>query len=222
MVSCASTDENIKPNEIGKDGEVSDVHDRKIYLETQDIVLEDGNALLPVRVKCVDGYESVVIQFGDDYKAFKCEKGRVNYTHKFPISELKKSRDKKKDHVIRVRAFHSDKKDTTLAQLLVIVSYKDYQTKLVINQNLLTIDRMDGTFSDLSAHGQCMEGTNIEIEVYDDWRGISLEEQNIPCSEAGFAFFTRKPGVVKKGMRLLIRQKRGDKAVASYEVVLFN
>lgn len=222
FVSCSSTEEKETQTEIGKSAEASDVNDRKIYLETQDIVLEDGNAILPLRVRCVEGYESVVIQFGDNYKAFKCDKGRVNYTHKFPISELKKSRDKKKDHVVRVRAFHTDKKDTTLAQLLVIVSYKDYQTKLVINQNLLTIDRMEGTFSDLGAHGQCVEGSHIEIEVYDDWRGISLEEQNLPCSEAGFAFFTRKPGVVKKGMRLLIRQKRGDKAVASYEVVLFN
>jgi hypothetical protein len=222
FVSCASTSDKTSKSEIGKSADASDVNDRKIYLETRDIVLEDGTATLPLSVKCVEGFESVVVQFGDNYKAFKCDKGRVNYNHKFPISELKQSRDKKKDHVVRIRAFHADKKDTTLAQLLVIVSYKDYQTKLVINQNLLTIDRMEGTFSDLGAHGQCVEGSNIEIEVYDDWRGISLEEQNLPCSEAGFAFFTRKPGVVKKGMRLLIRQKRGDKAVASYEVVLFN
>lgn len=220
LVSCSST-QDPKPNEIGKDGEAS-TNDRKIYLETQDIVLEDGNASLPIRIRCVDGFDSVVIQFGDNYKAFKCEGGRVNYTHKFPISDLKKSRDAKKDHVVRIRAFHADKKDKTLAQLLVIVSYKDYQTKLVINQNLLTIDRMDGIFSDLSAHGQCVEDSKVDIEVYDDFRGVSLEEQSIPCSEAGFAFFTRKPGTVKKGMRLLIRQKRGEKAVASYEVVLFN
>lgn len=222
LASCSST--TTAPgvtNEIGVNAEQS-VNDRKIYLETQDIVLSEGEATLPVRIRCVDGQETVVIQFASDYKAFKCENGRVSYNHKFPMSDLKKSRDKKKDHVIRIRAFHSDSKDKTLAQLLVIVSYKDYQTKLVINQNLLTIDRMDGTFSDLSAHGQCVEGSNVEIEVYDDWRGVSLEEETIPCAETGFAYFSRKPGAVKKGMRLLIRQKKGDRAVASYEVVLFN
>lgn len=221
LVSCSSTSDAPATNEIGKDAEASQ-NDRKIYLETQDVVLEEGNAILPIHVRCVDGFETVVLQFGDSYKALKCDRGRVNYTHKFPISELKKSRDKKKDHVVRVRAFHADKKDKTLAQLLVIISYKDYQTKLVINQNVLTIDRMDGIFSDLSAHGQCVEDSKVDIEVYDDFRGVSLEETSIPCSEAGFAFFTRKPGTVKKGMRLLIRQKRGEKAVASYEVVLFN
>lgn len=222
LASCSSTSDSATPvNDIGVDAEQS-ANDRKIHLETQDIVLSDGTATLPVRIRCIDGQETVVIQFGSDYKALKCESGRVNYMHKFPISELKKSRDKKKDHVVRIRAFHSDSKDKTLAQLLVIVSYKDYQTKLVINQNILTIDRMDGIFSDLSAHGQCVQDSNVEIEVYDDWRGVSLEEETIPCSETGFAYFSRKPGTVKKGMRLLIRQKKGDRAVASYEVVLFN
>ncbi len=222
FVSCSSTPDEAAPaSEIGVSAEQS-ANDKKIYLETQDIVLSDSDATLPVRVRCVEGQDTVVIQFGTDYKGFKCEAGRVNYMHKFPMSELRKSREKKKDHVVRIRAFHSDSKDKTLAQLLVIVSYKDYQTKLVVNQNLLTIDRMDGTFSDLSAHGQCVENSNVEIEVYDDWRGVSLEEETIPCSETGFAYFSRKPGAVKKGMRLLIRQKRGDRAVASYEVVLFN
>lgn len=222
FLACSSTNQDSAASDgIGTNAEQS-ANDRKIYLETQDIVLAENQATLPVRVRCVEGQETVVIQFANDYKAFKCEAGRVNYMHKFPMSELKKSRDKKKDHVVRIRAFHSDSKDKTLAQLLVVVSYKDYQTKLVINQNLLSIDRMEGIFSDLSAHGQCVDGSSVEIEVYDEWRGVSLEEETLPCAETGFAFFSRKPGVVKKGMRLLIRQKKGDRAVASYEVVLFN
>lgn len=220
VVSCSSTskdDEDSSPTSAE-----ASANDRKIAIDIEDIILADGEATLPIRARCIEGNSSIVIQIGDSYKAFKCENNRVSYNYKFPISELKKSRDKKKDHVIRVRSFHAETKDKTLAQLLAVVSYKDYQTKLVINQNVLTIDRMDGLFSDLSAHGQCVEGSNVEIEVYDDWRGVSLEEETKPCSEAGFAFFSRKPGAVKKGMRLLIRQKKGDKAVASYEVVLFN
>lgn len=218
LAACSSS----KKASDDMDSAQASAKDRKIYLETDDVVIDGQTATLPIRLRCIDGKESVVIQIGDSYKAFKCEEGRVSYNYKFPVSDLKKQREKKKDYVVRVRSFHSDDKDKTLSQLLAIISYKDYQTKLIINQNMLTIEGMEGIFSDLSSHGQCVQGSNVEVEVYDDWRGVSLEEENIPCGEAGFAFFSRKPGAVKKGMRLLIRQKKGDRAVASYEVVLFN
>jgi hypothetical protein len=218
LSACSST---TKTTEAPPDAEVS-TNDKKIYIETEDIILDGNNATLPIQVRCISGKESVVIQIGDSYKAFKCGIGTVNYNYKFPVSELKKKRDKKKDYIVRIRSFHGDDKDKTLSQALVIVSYKDYQTKLVINQNVLTIEGMDGMFSDLSAHGQCVQGSTVDVEVYDDWRGVSLEEESMPCGETGFAYFSRKPGAVKKGMRLLIRQKKGKRAIASYEVVLFN
>lgn len=196
--------------------------DRKITLDVEDLVLDDGMAVLPIKITCIPGQESVALETKGENQFLKCEAGKVQYTHKFPISDLKASRAAKKDHVIRLRSYKSDEKDKTMAQTLVVVSYKDYQTKLVIHQNLLTINGMDGIFSDLSAHGQCIEDSNIEVEVFDEGRGVSLEDAELPCGEAGFHFFTRKPGVVKKGMRLLIRQKKGDKAVASYEVKLFS
>lgn len=218
-VSCSSM--NVNQDESIAEG-AGAAKDRKIVLEASDIVIEDGMVSLPLNLKCIEGQESVVLQIGDFYKAFKCSAGLVNYTYKFPVAELKKNRDKKKDYVVRVRAYRSDAKEKTLAQLLAVISYKDYQTKLIINQNLLTIEGMEGIFSDLSAHGQCASGSAVEIEVFDDFRGVSLEESNQECSDTGFAFFSRKPGVVKKGMRLLIRQIKNEKAVASYEVVLFN
>ena len=219
-VSCSSLNKSDKES----DSQSSAVGHKelKIVLEASDIVIEDGVVSMPLSLKCIEGQESVVLQIGDFYKALKCSVGLVNYTHKFPVSELKKNREKKKDYVIRVRAYKSDAKETTLAQLLAVVSYKDYQTKLIINQNLLTLDGLEGVFSDLSAHGQCVSGSLVEMEVFDDVRGLSLEESQQDCSEAGFTFFSRKPGVIKKGMRLLIRQMKRERAVASYEVVLFN
>jgi hypothetical protein len=49
-----------------------------------------------------------------------------------------------------------------------------------------------------------------------------MEEEKLECSETGFSWFSRRPGAMKKGMRLLIRQVKGEKPVSSYEVVLFN
>lgn len=196
--------------------------DRKIAVETEDVQVEKGTISLPIKVRCIEGYKTAVLQIGDMYKAFQCGTGLFSYIHKFPVDVLKENRKKRKDYVLRIRAFHEEQKDRTLGQLLVIISYKDFQSKLVIAQSLVTIDSMDGVFSDLAAHGQCMQGGQMEIEIYDDWRGVSLEEETIPCSETGFAYFSRRPGLMKKGMRLLIRQTKNEKPLSSYEVVLFN
>lgn len=163
------------------------------------------------------------LQIGDLYKTFECGKQQsFEYVHSFPKELMKENRLKKKNYVLRVRAFHEDKKDQTLTQSLVIISYKDYQAKLEVHQGIVAMKNMDGVFSDLLAHGQCSEGSTVELEVFDDVRGVSLEEDSIPCSETGFSFATRRPGTMKKGMRLLIRQMKGEKALSSYEVVLFN
>ena len=135
---------------------------------------------------------------------------------------MKERREKKKDYVLRARVYHDGKKERTLTQILIVVSYKDHQAKLEVHQGMAAMKNMDGTFSDLLAHGQCSEGSTMEFEVFDDSRGISLEEDSVPCGETGFSFATRRHGKMKKGMRLLIRQIRNEKAISSYEVVLFN
>ncbi len=196
--------------------------DKKITIETGDVIVEPQELQIPIRVKCLEGNKNAILQIGDMYKAFPCEQGVFNYTHKLATSVLKENRVKRKDYVLRVRAFHEDKKSQTLSQLLVILSYKDFQSKLVINQSLVSIENMEGLFSDLTAHGQCAKDTNVEIEIFDDWRGVSMEEEKLECTDTGFVYFTRRPGAMKKGMRLLIRQVKGDKPIASYEVVLFN
>jgi len=196
--------------------------DRKISIETSDVVVDDKELQVPIKVRCIEGYKTAVLQIGDMYKAFPCENGGFSYTHKFSTDVLKENRKKRKDYVLRIRAFHEEKKDQTLSQLLVILSYKDFQSKLVINQALVTMENMDGIFSDLMAHGQCAKDSTVEVEIFDDWRGVSMEEESLACSETGFAYFSRRPGAMKKGMRLLIRQLKGDKPLASYEVVLFN
>jgi len=217
LSSCAQGSKKTapEPNEVAP-------QDRKISIETSDVQVEENELSVPIKVRCIPGFKTAVLQIGDLYKAFQCENNSFSYIHKFPTDVLKDNRKKKKDYVLRIRAFHEEKKDQTLSQLLIIVSYKDYQSKLVINQSLVTVENMDGTFSDLSAHGQCAQGTQIEVEIFDDWRGVSMEEESLACSETGFAYFTRRPGTMKKGMRLLIRQLKGEKPVASYEVVLFN
>jgi len=196
--------------------------DHKISIETSDVVVEEKELQVPMRVRCLDGYKTAVLQIGDMYKAFSCDKGAFTYTHKFSTDVLKENRQKRKDYILRIRAFHEEKKEQTLSQLLVILSYKDFQSKLVINQSLVTIEKMDGIFSDLMAHGQCAKDSTVEVEIFDDWRGVSMEEEKLECTDTGFAYFSRRPGAMKKGMRLLIRQVKGEKPIASYEVVLFN
>lgn len=196
--------------------------DRKISIETSDVIVDAKELQVPIKVRCLDGYKSAVIQIGDMYKAFPCENGSFNYTHKFSTDVLKENRKKKKDYILRIRAFHEDKKNQTLSQLLVILSYKDFQSKLVINQSLVTIENMEGIFSDLTARGQCGNDSTVEVEIFDDWRGVSMEEEKFECTDTGFAYFSRRPGTMKKGMRLLIRQMKAEKPIASYEVVLFN
>lgn len=210
IFSCASTRKS-NSNEL------------KISIQTGDVFVDAGQVQIPLKVTCIDGYKSAVLQIGDMYKTFDCgAEKRFEYIHMIPKEQMKENREKKKDYILRVRAFHEEKKEKTLSQSLVIVSYKDFQGKLEVNQALVTMKDMDGVFSDLVAHGQCVEGSTVELEVFDDWRGVSLEEDSIPCGETGFTFSTRRPGGMKKGMRLLIRQLKNDKAVASYEVVLFN
>lgn len=196
--------------------------DRKVSIETSDVIVEEKELSVPMKVRCLEGRQAAVLQIGDMYKSFPCVDGGFSYTYKFSTEVLKENRKKRKDYVLRIRAFHEDKKDQTLSQLLVILSYRDYQSKLVISQSLVTLENMDGIFSDLSAHGQCTEGSNVEVEIFDDWRGVSMEEETIACSETGFAYFSRRPGAMKKGMRLLIRQIKNEKPLSSYEVVLFN
>lgn len=195
----------------------------KIVIDVGDVLVEGANIQIPLKVSCIEGYNSAALQIGDFYKTFECGKEQeFNYVHTFPKDLMKENRQKKKNYVLRVRAFHENKKEQTLTQSLVIISYKDYQSKLEVHQGIVTMKNMDGVFSDLLAHGQCSEGSVVELEVFDDARGVSLEEDSIPCGETGFSFATRRPGTMKKGMRLLIRQMKGEKAVSSYEVVLFN
>ncbi len=195
----------------------------KITIETKAVIIDGGQLQVPLKITCIEGYKSAVLQIGDMYKTFECgPTQQFEYIHTITKEQMKENRSKKKDYVLRTRVFHEEKKDKTLTQSLVILSHKDFQGKLEVNQGLITMKNMDGVFSDLVAHGQCSEGSTVELEVFDDWRGVSLEEDSIPCGETGFTFATRRPGVMKKGMRLLIRQIKNEKAIASYEVVLFN
>ncbi len=197
--------------------------ERKIVVQTGDVVIEGANLQIPLTISCIEGYKALVIQVGDELKTLPCdENGKVAYVHLLSKEAMKEKREKKKDYVFRGRIYHEEDKKKTLAQALVIVSYRDFQAKLEINQTMTTIKNLDGIFSDVYAHGQCAEGSTMEIEVFDDGRGLSLEEETMPCAETGFSFSSRRPGSVKKGMRLLIRQIKNDKALSSYEVVLFN
>lgn len=211
-INCSSPQKNTTSSE-----------ELKIVIDAGDVIVEGPHIQIPLKISCVEGYKSAVVQIGDMYKTFECGKtGKFEYIHMFPKEQMKENREKKKDYVLRIRVFHEEKKDKTLTQSLVIVSYKDFQAKLEVNQGIMMMKNMDGVFSDLEAHGQCVEGSTVELEVFDDFRGVSLEEDTIPCGETGFSFATRKPGVMKKGMRLLIRQMKNEKAISSYEVVLFN
>ena len=197
--------------------------ERKIVVQTGDVVIDGANLQIPLTISCIEGYESVVVQVNDILKSMPCdENGRVAYMHLLPKEAMKEKREKKKDYVFRGRIYHEKDKKKTLTQTLLILSYRDFQAKLEINQTMTTIKNLDGVFSDVYAHGQCAEGSTIEVEVFDDSRGLSLEEETLPCSETGFSFSSRRPGGVKKGMRLLIRQIKNEKALSSYEVVLFN
>ena len=197
--------------------------ERKIDIQTGDVVIDGDNLQIPLTITCIEGFKTVSLQVADVVKTLTCDaSGKVAYTHLLPKEKMKENREKKKDYVFRGRVYHEEDKKKTLAQALVIVSYRDFQAKLEINQAMTTIKNLDGVFSDVYAHGQCAEGSKIEIEVFDDGRGLSLEEESMPCSETGFSFSSRRPGGVKKGMRLLIRQIKDDKALSSYEVVLFN
>lgn len=196
--------------------------EQKFQIESGDVQVEESELKVPIKAKCIAGYANAVIQIGDLYKAIECKNGGFSYIHSFPTSTLKENRAKKKDYVLRIRGFHEEKKNDTLAQSLVVISYKDFQSKLVINQSLTTLENQEGLFSDLGVFGQCAQGSTVEVEIFDDWRGVSLEEETLPCTEAGFAYFSRRPGQMKKGMRLLLREMRNEKPMASYEVVLFN
>jgi hypothetical protein len=210
-VSCVSNSKKIDSDEL------------RISIATGDVLVEGSQIQVPMKISCIEGYKSAVLQIGDMYKTFECtEKRQFEYIHLFPKEQMKENREKKKDYVLRVRAFHEESKEKTLTQSLVIISHKDFQAKLEVNQGLVTMKDMDGIFSDLVAHGQCAEGSTVEFEIFDDWRGVSLEEDSVACSETGFTFATRRPGKMKKGMRLLIRQMKNEKAISSYEVVLFN
>lgn len=210
-VSCSSTDKKEKSDEM------------KIVIRASDVVVEGGQVQIPLLVSCIEGFKAATLQIGEMTQSFACtEKSQFEYTHSFSKELMKENREKKKDYVLRVRSFHEESKDKTLTQSLLIISHKDFQTKLEVNQSLVTIKNMDGVFSDLVAHGQCVEGSTVELEIFDDLRGVSMEEDSVACGETGFNFATRRPGRMKKGMRLLIRQMKNDKAISSYEVVLFN
>lgn len=197
--------------------------EKRIAIETKAVIVDGGQLQVPLKITCIEGYKTAVLQVGDIQKNFECGPQRqFEYIHTITKEQMKENRAKKKDYVMRTRVYHEDAKDKTLTQSLVILSHKDFQGKLEVNQGLVTMKNMDGVFSDLVAHGQCSEGSTVELEVFDDWRGVSLEEDTIPCGETGFTFATRRPGVMKKGMRLLIRQIKNGKATASYEVVLFS
>lgn len=196
--------------------------DKKILIEVSDVQVGEKELQIPLKVRCIPGFASATLQIGDFYKAFACDNGGFQYTHLLPTATLKENRKKKKDYVLRIRGFHEEKKGETLTQSLVVISNKDFQSKLVINQSLVTMEKMDGVFSDLNAYGQCKTGSTVEVEIFDDWRGVSLEEETIACSETGFAYNSRRPGTMKRGMRLLIREMKGEKPIASFEVVLFN
>ena len=209
--ACSSTAKKNSPEEL------------KILIDTKAVVVEESQLQLPLKVTCIEGYKTAVLQIGDVYKNFECGQSRqFEYVHLITKEEMKENRLKKKDYVLRTRVFHEEQKSKTLSQSLVILSNKDFQSKLEVNQAIVTMKNMDGIFSDLTAHGQCSEGSTVELEVFDDWRGVSLEEDSQPCGETGFTFGTRRPGVMKKGMRLLIRQMKDEKPISSYEVVLFN
>jgi hypothetical protein len=211
MVYCSSSTKKVESNE------------KKILIETGDIIVDGANLQIPLTITCVENFKTVTIQVGEHVKSLTCgENGKVAYVHLLPKETMKEKREKRKDYVFRGRVFHEEDKKKTLAQTLVILSYRDFQAKLEINQNMTTMKNLDGVFSDVHAHGQCADGSTVEIEIFDDGRGISLEEESMQCSETGFSFASRRPGGVKKGMRLLIRQIKNDKALASYEVVLFN
>ncbi len=200
-----------------------DSDELKIIVDVGDVQVDGTMIQIPMNVKCVEGAKTTTLQIGELTKTFPCgETQSFEYMHSFPKEEMKERRAKKSNYVLRARFFHEEKKDKTLTQVLVVVSYKDYQAKLEVHQGMTSMKNMDGTFSDLLAHGQCSEGSTVELEVFDDARGVSLEEDSTPCSETGFSFATRRPGKMKKGMRLLIRQIKDEKAIASYEVVLFN
>lgn len=214
LTACSSSDKD-PANE-------APAQENKIVIETGDIEIDGDNLSVPIKGRCIKGYSNVVLQIGDFYKAFECKNGGFNFTHTFPKAALKENRSKKKDYVLRIRSFHEEKKAETLAQSLVVISYKDFQAKLVINQNLTTLVGKEGHFSDLSLFGQCAQNSVIEVEIFDDWRGVSMEEEKLNCTETGFVYFSRRPGAMKKGMRLLLREMRNEKPLASYEVVLFN
>jgi hypothetical protein len=201
----------------------ANLDERKIVVESGDVVIDGANLQIPFTISCIEGFKTVTVQVGDETKMLDCDtNGKVAYVHLFPKEKMKENREKKKDYVFRGRIFHPEDKKKTLTQSLVIVSHRDFQAKLEINQTMTTMNNMDGVFSDVYAHGQCAEGSTMEIEIFDDARGVSLEEETLACSETGFSFSSRRPGGVKKGMRLLIRQIKNDKALSSYEVVLFN
>jgi hypothetical protein len=204
----------------GKDAGLS--KDKKIIIEAMDVQIDGPNLKIPIKVRCIEGYTSATLQIGDVYKTLVCENGGFNYMHSIPTKALRGNRSKKKDYVLRIRGFHEEKKSETLTQSLIIISNKDFQSKLVINQSLVMIEKMGGIFSDLHAYGQCKSGSTVEVEIFDDWRGVSLEEESIPCSETGFNYVSRRPGTMKKGMRLLIREMKGKRPVSSFEVLLFN
>lgn len=212
LISCSSS----KKKEVAKD--------IKVEIRTDDVMVSGGIIKIPIAVKCIPGNKEAVLQLGNFYKTFPCEEeaGGFKFVHEFPSSKLKKNREKRKDYVLRIRAYHPDKKKETLSQSLVVISYKDYQSKLVINQSILQMKDMEGVFSDLMVYGQCRQGSRIEVEVFDDWRGVSLEEEVLNCGEAGFNYYTRRPGQMRKGTRLLIREMIEKKPLASYEVVLFH
>lgn len=196
--------------------------DKKIIIDIMDVQVDGVDLKIPIKVRCIEGYTSATLQIGDLYKTLVCENGGFNYMHILPMKTLKDSRLKKKDYVLRVRGFHEEKKSETLTQSLVIISNKDFQSKLVVNQSLVNVYQMEGIFSDLTAYGQCKTGSTMEIEIFDDIRGVSLEEETIPCADTGFNYSSRRPGKMKIGMRLLIREMKGEKPISSSEVHLFN
>lgn len=196
--------------------------EKKIQIDVMDVQVEEKSLNIPLRVRCIDGYKSGVLQIGDVYKTINCEAGSFGFVHTIPLQTLKDNRKKKKDYVLRIRAFHEEKKSETLSQSLVILSNKDFQARLVINQSIADVPELKGTFSDLLAYGQCKQDSVVEVEIFDDFRGVSLEEETLKCGETGFSYSSRRPGRMKPGMRLLIREMKAEKPVSSFEVVLFN
>lgn len=198
--------------------------DLKVSIETEGTQITDNKVFVPIKVECLPGKTQAILQIGRSFKPFECEEetGGFSYTYKMPKKRLVNSRKEKRDFILRIRAYHPKEKDETLSQSLVVVSYKDYQTKLVINQSYLRMKDVKGRFTDVSVFGQCRQGSRVEAELFDDKRGLSLEEESLDCGEAGFIYSTRRPGVLRKGTRLLIREFMEQRPLASYEVVLFN